>query len=253
MVALAVGCHPDDIEFMMSGTLFLLRDAGWDVHYINVANGSCGTDRFPTEEIVRIRREEAHQAAAILGAVFHESLVNDLEVLYEQELIRRITALVREVKPQLVLTQSLEDYMEDHMNTARLTVTAAFCRGMLNYRSIPERPIWGGDLMIYHATPHLLTDGMRRPIAPELFVDVGEVIRRKRDMLASHKSQKEWLDHSQGFDSYLTTMEDVAAAVGRISRRFTHAEGWRRHSHVGFSARDADPLAEALGASVAVR
>jgi hypothetical protein len=47
--------------------------------------------------------------------------------------------------------------------------------------------------------------------------------------------------------SYVASMVDAAAAVGRLSRRFTWAEGWRRHSHVGFSAKDGDPLADALG------
>ena len=250
MVALAVGCHPDDIEFMMSGTLFLLKDAGWEVHYLNIANGSCGTDRYRTEEIVRIRKREAETAASVLGAVFHGSLVNDLEVFYEQETIRKVTALVRKVTPTIILTQSLEDYMEDHMNTARVAVTAAFCRGMLNYHSIPEHPPWGGDLMVYHAMPHILTDSMRRAIVPEMFADVTSVLPRKRQMLSAHASQKEWLDHSQGFDSYLTTMEEVAAAVGRMSGRYAYAEGWRRHSHVGFSARDGNPLADALGIEV---
>jgi N-acetylglucosamine malate deacetylase 1 len=253
MVALAVGCHPDDIEFMMSGTLLLLRDAGWEVHYVTLANGSCGTDRYPRDEIVRIRGGECREAAAALGAVYHESFVDDLEVLYGQELVRKVAALVREVKPSILLTQSIEDYMEDHMNTARVTVTAAFCRGMLNYWSIPERPIWGGDVMVYHSTPHLLTDGMRRPIVPEVFVDVASVLERKRAMLACHRSQKEWLDHSQGFDSYLVMMEDIARSVGRLSGRFAFAEGWRRHAHTGFSAADGNPLADALGGRVSVR
>jgi hypothetical protein len=42
-------------------------------------------------------------------------------------------------------------------------------------------------------------------------------------------------------------MEDIALAVGRMSKRFRVAEGWRRHAHQGFSATDADPLAAALG------
>jgi LmbE family N-acetylglucosaminyl deacetylase len=246
VVVLAVGCHPDDIEFMMSGTLFLLRDVGGEVHYVNLANGCCGTDRYSTAEIVQIRREESREAAGLLGAVYHESYVGDLEVFYEQRLIRQVTALVREVKPRILLTQSLEDYLEGHMNAARVTVTAAFCRAMRNYPSVPERPPYAGDLMIYHATPHILTDAMRRPVVPELYVDVSSVLPRKRSMLACHRSQKEWLDHSQAFDSYLAMMEEAAAAVGRLSGRFTHAEGWRRHSHVGFSGQDDNPLAEAL-------
>ena len=58
----ALGCHPDDIEFMMAGTLFLLKDAGCELHYMALANGSCGTTRHSIEEIVRIRRQEAQNA-----------------------------------------------------------------------------------------------------------------------------------------------------------------------------------------------
>jgi len=50
-------------------------------------------------------------------------------------------------------------------------------------------------------------------------------------------------------DSYLDAADAMSREVGRMSGRFEHAEGWRRHLHLGFSARDDDPLAEALGAS----
>jgi hypothetical protein len=47
--------------------------------------------------------------------------------------------------------------------------------------------------------------------------------------------------------SYLAAMDDMSLIVGKLSRRFGHAEGWRRHLHLGFSAADADPLADTLG------
>ena len=38
-----------------------------------------------------------------------------------------------------------------------------------------------------------------------------------------------------------------------MSSRFTYAEGWRRHSHLGFAAdADFDPISEALGDKVVV-
>ena len=246
MRVLAVSTHPDDIEFMMAGTLLLLKDRGHELHYINVANGSCGTDRISVDAIISIRRKEGMRAAALLGAAFHESFVNDLEVFYAQDLIRRMTALVREVKPDIILVPSLEDYMEDHMNTARITVTAAFCRGLVNYESIPEVAPYSDEVSIYHALPHTLTDGMRRPIIAEFYVGIDAVMNRKEAMLACHQSQKEWLDVSQGFDSYLTAMRQISTDVARRAGRFTSAEGWRRHSHVGFSARDGNPLGEEL-------
>ena len=192
------------------------------------------------------------RSAGLLGAVFHESLVEDLAVFYEQDLIRRVTGLVRQVQPDIVLTQSLEDYMEDHMNTARVAVTAAFLRSVPNYRSIPDLPAVFGDAMLYHATPHILTDMMRRPIVPEMYVNVTTVMERKEQLLACHASQKEWLDRTQGFDSYLKTMRDITETVGGMSGRYRFAEGWRRHSHVGYARRDGNPIADILGKQCAV-
>jgi LmbE family N-acetylglucosaminyl deacetylase len=244
---LAVGAHPDDIEFMMAGTLLLLRDRGWTVHYLNVADGSCGTERLPADEAAAVRLVEAREAAHLLGAEHHPPLARDLEVFYQTRLIRGIAAVVRAARPRIVLTQSLEDYMEDHMNAARATVTAAFSRGMRNYASEPPVAPANWDLALYHATPHTLRDMMRRPIVPELFVDIGPVLERKAALLACHRSQKEWLDASQGFDSYLDAMREACRAIGGMSGRFPFAEGWRRHLHIGLAARDDDPLGEALG------
>jgi hypothetical protein len=41
-------------------------------------------------------------------------------------------------------------------------------------------------------------------------------------------------------------MEDLSLEVGRMSRRFKLAEGWRRHLHFGFCSADADPMRDAL-------
>ena len=79
----AIAAHPDDIEFLMAGTLILLRRAGWEAHCLCIANGSCGTADLERDEIVRIRREEARAAAESIGAVYHESLVDDLQIFYE--------------------------------------------------------------------------------------------------------------------------------------------------------------------------
>lgn len=48
-------------------------------------------------------------------------------------------------------------------------------------------------------------------------------------------------------NSYLRSMEEMSRAVGKLSKKFRLAEGWRRHLHLGFSAKDIDPLTEALG------
>ena len=246
--ALAIAAHPDDIEFVMAGTLLLLKERGWDIHYFNLSTGNCGSVRHDAATTRRLRLAEAKRAAKILGAHFHPPIADDLEIFYNLKLLRRVAAVVRDVKPSIILTHSPEDYMEDHMNTSRLAVTAAFARGMPNFVTTPKRRAIEGDVTVYHATPHGLCDGMRRPVRPGLFVNTASVQATKLAALAAHRTQQDWLDVSQGMNSYLCAMEDTSRAVGKMSRRFPHAEGWRRHAHLGFSAEDADPLRDALGA-----
>ena len=244
---LAVAAHPDDIEMTMAGTLFRLRDLGWDVHYMNIANGSCGTAVDPEDTIIAKRAAEAHAACNLVGFTWHPPIVNDLEVYHCNEQIRQVLAVIREVAPSIILTQSPVDYMEEHQNASRVACTAAFSRGMRNYYSVPTRTPITDDVTIYHAMPHGLRGPLRKRLRAGQYVDIGETVPEKREMLACHKSQKEWLDVSQGMDAYLDVMADFGRQVGAVSGCFESAEGWRRHSHLGYSATEVDPLSEALG------
>jgi LmbE family N-acetylglucosaminyl deacetylase len=250
-VAFAIAAHPDDIELMMAGTLILLKQAGYELHYLNIGNGSCGTATLSREQIIRIRGREARSAAKLIGAAFHPSLVDDLAIYYEPKLLAKLVTIIRRVRPTVMLVPALEDYMEDHKNSGRLAVTAAFCRGMRNFPAVPRSAPMAGEVTVYHALPYGLRDEMGRRVAAECYVDITSVLAQKREMLAQHRSQKEWLDVSQGVDAYLTTMENMCAEAGRMSGRFSYAEGWRRHNHLGFCAEEADPLGEALAGLVA--
>lgn len=246
-VAFAVHAHPDDIEFMMAGTLVRLREAGYEIHYMNIANGCCGSMTEDREAAAATRLDEARNAAESIGAVFHPPIANDIEIFYTQPLIEKLAAIVRDVAPRIMLAPSPQDYMEDHMNASRLAVTAAFVRGMPNYKTDPPREAIEGAVTLYHALPWGLRDQLRNPVEADSFVDVGPAMILKRAALACHASQKEWLDTTQGLDSYLKTMEEMTQAVGRASGRFEYAEGWRRHLPLGFCDEADDPLRDALG------
>jgi len=241
-IALAIAAHPDDIEFMMAGTLLLLKKAGYEIHYLNLANGNCGTTEHDARTIKRIRLREAKDGAGILGARFHPPLVDDMEILYELPLLRRVAAIVREVCPTILLTHSPSDYMEDHTNACRLAVSAAFIRGAPNFKCVPARPAVGGEVTVYHAMPHTLRDALRRRIPSGAFVNITAVLPVKLTALEAHQSQRHWLASTQKFDSFEQTMAGAAREVGRMSGRFKYAEGWRRHLHHGFCDPQADPL-----------
>jgi len=248
----AVAAHPDDIEFVMAGTMIRLDEAGYELHYMNIANGCCGSAELSAAHTAQRRAREAMAAADSIGAQFHPSLVNDLEILYDHDTLARLASVMREVAPEILLVHAPVDYMEDHTNACRLAVSAAFARGMPNYPTQPPRAPVEQAVTIYHAQPHGNRDPLGQLVRPAIYVDISAVMEKKTAMLACHQSQQHWLDASQGLNSYLEAMRDLSREVGGMSGRYEYAEGWRRHHHLGFCAEQADPLVAALAGHVLV-
>ena len=238
----AITAHADDIEFGMAGTLILLARAGCEIHCMNIANGSCGSTEHDAGTIADMRLQEAKNTANRIGATFYPPLVPDIEIFYEKGLLARMGSIMRMVAPDILLVPSLQDYMEDHVISCRLAVTAAFCRGMRNFPVDPPRAPINRNVTVYHAQPHGNRDPLNRQVRPDFFIDIGSAIEEKASMLAEHKSQKEWLDHSQGLNAYLDTMRDFAREMGALSVRYKFAEGWSLHNPLGLCAVDVNPL-----------
>ena len=245
--AIAIGAHPDDIEFYMAGTLLRLRELGWEIHYFNLSSGNCGSVKLSPSKTRKIRKQEAQNAANILGAKYHPSIADDLEIVFSVPLLRQVSTVIRKVRASIVLTHSPQDYMEDHTETCRLAVTAAFTHGMPNFKSEPREETCDHNITVYHAMPHGLRDPLRRRIIPGQFINTAPSQKTKLRALKAHESQQNWLDSSQGLNSYLKTMADFSSELGQMSGCFGHAEGWRRHLHYGFSTMNSDPLKVALG------
>ncbi len=243
---LAITAHPDDIEFTMAGTLLQLARRGWDLHYVNLCDGSRGSTTMGREECAAVRLAEAKNACQVLGATFYDPIFPDMEAAYNIENLAKVTSIVRQSRADVVLAQSPSDYMEDHETACRLAVSAAFSHGMPNLESIPPADAYYEPVTVYHTQPV----GNRTPlcelVVPHFYVDHTELVDVKERSLACHASQKQWLDKSQGMDSYLQTMRDAAQELGKMSGKFTYAEGWRKHLHWGFCGPDDDPLREAL-------
>ena len=240
--AIAIASHPDDIEFMMAGTLLRLKELGYEIHYMTIADGALGGNMLCHSELAARRRSEAKAAAEMAGAVYHEAITHDLEVFYNTEQLTKVVRVIREVDPEIVLTHGPFDYMEDHINAGRLATSAAFCRGMGNFRGVEDLKPVSTDVCVYHSLPLSLCDQLNRPVIPDVFVDVTSVIDIKRKMLNCHQTQKQWLDESQGMDAYLDDMVNRAKVMGDLCGFCKYAEGWIRHNPNGFCPNDFDPL-----------
>ena len=68
MKVLAVGAHPDDLEFLCAGTLAKYKRQGHAVAMAVATNGEVGSPTLSKSEIAAVRRREAEASAAVIGA-----------------------------------------------------------------------------------------------------------------------------------------------------------------------------------------
>ncbi len=246
-VVLSVLAHPDDAEFLCAGTLIrLVREHGWQAHVATMTPGDCGSAELPADEISRIRRAEGTQAASLIGARYHCLEERDLLIAYTERALERVTRLLREVRPRVLLTHSPADYMLDHEMTSTLVRAAAFAAPVPNF--LCDR---GHGSALEHI-PHLYycdaiegKDLFGRDVAPGFCIDVSVALETKAAMLSAHKSQRDWLLKHHGMDQYVKAMRDWGAKRGR-PYGVGHAEGFRQH--LGHSYPQDNLLGELLGA-----
>jgi LmbE family N-acetylglucosaminyl deacetylase len=247
---LAVMAHPDDIEMTCAGTLVLLKRAGWDVHLATMTAGDLGTATRSRAAISRIRKREAAASARLLGAGYTCLGFDDLTIVYDQASKRRVSALLRLVRPDLVIAPSPVDYMADHEETPRIVREAAFASTIPNWRATLHgrrpRPCEKLPAILY-ADPIDNVDHFGRRVPAQYLVDITGSVALKERMLACHDSQRAWLRAQHGEDEYLLWMRRVGADRARDFRRagVRYAEGFRQHLGHGFPR--VDHLTAALG------
>ncbi|MCP4360495.1 MAG: GlcNAc-PI de-N-acetylase [Chloroflexi bacterium] len=142
---LAVLAHPDDESFGPGGTLAKYAAEGVEVHICIATDGVAGSveDGFEeaANELVNVRAQELEQAVAILGAALHRFNYRDSGMRGDpanehpdafinsddDEAIGKVVQLIRQIKPQVVITNDETGgyYHPDHIRCYEIT-TAAF-------------------------------------------------------------------------------------------------------------------------------
>ena len=227
---LAVHAHPDDVEILAAGTLAQLSAAGHRVVIVSMTPGDCGSrDRAP-EEIAAIRRQEAATAARRIGAAYRCAEFRDLAIFNDDASRRRVTEVLRAVRPDVVVTASPVDYMCDHEATSALVRDACFGASAPNYTTsaVSPAPALAAVPHLYFMDPISGVDRENRPVMADFYVDIGRQFETKRTMLAEHASQREWLLAQHGIDDYLLTMERWTREAGRRAG-VVFAEGFRHY------------------------
>lgn len=209
-----------------------LSSNGHRVVITSMTAGDCGSrDRSPAE-IAAVRQREAAAAARHIQAEYRCAGFRDMSIFNDDDARRRVTELLRQARPDVVLTASPVDYLCDHEATSALVRDACFAAPIPNYATGTPSPA-----PALAAVPHLYfmdpiggVDRDNRPVIADFYVNIEGSYDTKRAMLAEHASQREWLLQQHGIDDYLLTMERWTRAHGRragvlLAEGFRHYQG----------------------------
>ena len=196
MNILAIGAHPDDIEFGCGGTLLKYSRQGHGIYLLVLTDGSVGGDP-------QVRKKEQAQAADFLCAkeLFWGG-VKDTELFDNRDLILKIETVVRQIKPDIVFLNYYDDVHQDHRAAAQTGVSATrYIREVLFYE-VPT-------------TQHF---------EPDIFIDIKDVLDEKLQLLKLHASQ---VDKTHVED--LTILESVQSCANfrGFQGRVKFAEGFK--------------------------
>lgn len=162
-IILAIGAHPDDIEFGCGGTLAKLRAEGNDINILTLSLGGAGG-------VADIRKREAKIAAKLQGAKLFLGDFVDTKITNSIETIQFIENVVEQVKPTHVYTHSFNDSHQDHRSVYQASVTA--CRPIPNVFS--------------YLSPSGTVD-----FRPNIFISIDRFIEEKLNIIAAYTSQME--------------------------------------------------------------
>jgi LmbE family N-acetylglucosaminyl deacetylase len=192
---LVVTAHPDDVDFGSAGTVAAFTSAGVEVTYCIATSGDAGgSDRTMSRaDMAALRQDEQRAAAAVVGVSDVRFLGHPDGMVEPNRALRRdISRVIRQVRPERVLTQSPERNWEfifashpDHLATGEAAVCAVY-----------------PDARNPFAHPELLdAEGLEPWSVPELWimgpggrgagvaVDTTATVERKVAALMCHKSQ----------------------------------------------------------------
>ena len=210
---LAIYAHPDDAEIWAGGTLLAHRAAADRTAICIMTHGD--TARAP----------EARRGAESLGARLHHLSFPDRALRADEPAIQAVAAILREERPQIILTHWHEDSHPDHLATW-VVVRAAI---LLAEAERDLRALLWSDT--YNGS------GTAGPFAPDCLVDVSPHWEGKLAALAAHQSQRP--------EQYVAMAERACALHGARSG-VAWAEGFRRVPFIGAGRRASATLWSAI-------
>ena len=195
--AMFIGAHPDDADYQFGATATKLVKAGARVVFVSVCNGDNGHQTMDPQALAARRYAETQAAAKVYG-VEKYVVMGEHDCLVEPsvDLRKRVTRLIREFAPHMVVTHRTCDYHADHRATGQVVQDATYLMGV---------PLFCPDTPVPETLPFVMYAGDRftlpRPFRPDLLVEGDDVLDTTLKALCCHESQLfEWLPPEYGIN-----------------------------------------------------
>jgi len=177
---LAIGAHPDDVEMSAGATIAKEIANGKKVGILDLTQGELGT-RGSAE----IRREEAKNAAEILGVSFRQNLeFSDGFLINNAASQLEIIKVLRKYRPDVVLCNAVDDRHIDHGKGSKLVSDACFLSGLRKIETICE-----GNHQHEWRPAHVYHYIQWKELTPDFVVDVSDFMDTKMEAVLAYKSQ----------------------------------------------------------------
>jgi len=220
MVVLAVGAHPDDLEINCYGTLAKYVKLGHNVVACTLSNGNMGHYTIMPDELRKIRRVEAENAAATIGARYVCADYGDAEIdPADKGLRNKLIEIIRDVNPDVIITHDPSDYMPDHVNAYHIVFYSAFVATLPHYNMDIK-----GDARVVPI--FLMENTMGVNFVPTEYVDITDEIDKKIEAVSCHKSQIVWLKEHDNFD--MPRYISISAEYRGVQCGVKYAEGFKQ-------------------------
>lgn len=175
--ALAVGAHPDDVEFSCGGTLIKLAALGYKVGVLDMARGELGT-----RGTAEIRAREAIAAATQLQLAVRDNLeLPDGHIWLNEESRVKMVRKIRLYRPKVIFTHFWEDPHPDHVHTCQIVREAGHVAGLAKYDAEAGQERFRPQTIAHFMFP--------RTVAPTFVVDISEFAEQKQKAIACYSSQ----------------------------------------------------------------
>ena len=175
---LAIAAHRDDVEQTCGGTLLVQRALGWRTGILDLTQGEGGTRGTAAQ-----RAAEAAEAAGLLGVTHRQALdLPDSNVENTLQNRLKIAAVLRRLRPRVVILPFWQGRHPDHYTSATLGYEACFAAGLASL-----------DLPAEHGAPHrpfkILYASLYADVRPTFVVDISEHIETRQQALLAYRSQ----------------------------------------------------------------